>query len=146
DESTTDVLTVLLRNGPRQLIAQAAEAGLAVLLEGNSNRRLPHGREALVRNGNLPARSAQTRIGDVTVKVPKVRDRSGKKIKFNSRILPPYLKRARSVEELLPWLYLKGVSTGDYQEALSALLGDNAKGLSSNTISRLKDKWQEEHR
>ena len=146
DDSNTDVLTALLRNGARQLITQAVEAELAVLLEEHSSRRLPDGLKALVRNGYLPERMVQTGIGDVTVKVPKVRDRSGNGIKFNSRILPPYLKRARSIEELLPWLYLKGVSTGDYQEALSALLGDNAKGLSSNTISRLKDKWQEEHR
>lgn len=146
DDSTTDVLTALLRNGARQLIAQAVEAELAVLLEEHSNLHLPDGRKALVRNGYLPERTVQTGIGDVTVKVPKVRDRSGNGIKFNSRILPPYLKRTRSIEELLPWLYLKGVSTGDYQEALSALLGDKAKSLSSNTISRLKAKWQEEHR
>src|SRR5690625_388661 len=146
DDSTTDVLTALLRNGARQLIAQAVEAELAVLLEEYSSRRLPDGRKALVRNGYLPERSVQTGIGDVTVKVPKVRDRSGNGIKFNSRILPPYLKRARSVEELLPWLYLKGISTGDYQEALAALLGENAKGLSANIISRLKERWLDEHR
>src|SRR5690625_3175031 len=93
DDSTTDVLTALLRNGARQLIAQAVEAELAVLLEEHSNLHLPDGRKALVRNGYLPERTVQTGIGDVTVKVPKVRDRSGKKIKFNSRILPPYLKR-----------------------------------------------------
>src|SRR5690625_5897666 len=88
DDSNTDVLTALLRNGARQLITQAVEAELAVLLEEHSSRRLPDGRKALVRNGYLPERSVQTGIGDVTVKVPKVRDRSGKKIKFNSRILP----------------------------------------------------------
>ena len=82
---------------------------------------------------------------EVTVKVPKVRDRSGGKACFNSTLLPPYLKRARSIEELIPWLYLKGVSTGDYQEALSALLGDQAKGLSANTVSRLKKQWEDEH-
>jgi len=87
----------------------------------------------------------QTGIGDVEIKVPKVRDRSGSGICFNSTLLPPYLKRARSVEELLPWLYLKGISTGDFQESLAALLGDQAKGLSANTISRLKGKWLEEH-
>ena len=100
----------------------------------------------MVRNGYLPERTIQTGIGDVEVKVPKVRDRSSSGICFNSSLLPPYLKRTRSVEELLPWLYLKGISTGDYQEALSALLGEHAQGLSSNTISRLKMQWQEEHR
>ena len=83
---------------------------------------------------------------EVTVKVPKVRDRSGGKACFNSTLLPPYLKRARSVEELIPWLYLKGISTDDYQEALSALLGDQAKGLSANTVSRLKAQWLDERK
>jgi transposase-like protein len=100
----------------------------------------------VVRNGYLPERTVQTGIGDVDVRVPKVRDRSGGGACFRSELLPPYLKRARSVEELIPWLYLKGVSTGDYQEALSALLGDRAKGLSANTVSRLKQKWLDEHR
>lgn len=77
--------------------------------------------------------------------MPKVRDRSGKGACFNSSLLPPYLKRARSIDEPTPWLYLKGVSTGDYQEALSALLGEEAKGLSANTVSRLKAKWSDEH-
>ena len=87
----------------------------------------------------------QTGIGDVEIKVPRVRDRSGDGVTFSSALLPPYLKRARSIEELIPWLYLKGVSTGDYQEALSALLGDQAKGLSANTVSRLKKQWEDEH-
>ncbi|HCL29708.1 MAG TPA: IS256 family transposase, partial [Candidatus Latescibacteria bacterium] len=98
-----------------------------------------------VRNGYLPERTVQTGIGDVEIKVPRVRDRSGDGVTFSSALLPPYLKRARSIEELIPWLYLKGVSTGDYQEALSALLGDQAKGLSANTVSRLKKQWEDEH-
>jgi putative transposase len=83
----------------------------------------------VVRNGYLPERTILTGVGEVEVKVPKVRDRSGSGIKFNSRLLPPYLKRATSVEEVLPWLYLKGVSTGDFSEALAALLGPDASGL-----------------
>ena len=134
DETGTDVLTALLRNGARQLIAQAVEVELQQLLQAHEELRLPDGRKAVVRNGYLPERSIQTGIGDVDIKVPKVRDRSGSGIRFTSALLPPYLKRARSVEELLPWLYLKGISTGDYQEALAALLGENAKGLSANTI------------
>ena len=145
-EQITDPLTELLRSGARQLIAQAVEAELQVLLEQHAGHRLPDGRKALVRNGYLPERTVQTGIGDIEIKVPKVRDRSGSGVRFNSALLPPYLKRARSVEELLPWLYLKGVSTGDYQDALSALLGDQAKGLSANTISRLKQHWIDEHR
>ena len=146
EEQVTDPLTELLRNGARELIAQAVEAELQVLLEQHAEHRLPDGRKAVVRNGYLPERTVQTGIGDVEIKVPKVRDRSGSGVRFNSTLLPPYLKRARSIEELLPWLYLKGVSTGDYQDALSALLGDQAKGLSANTISRLKQHWIDEHR
>ncbi len=97
-------------------------------------------------NGILPERTIQTGIGNVEIKVPKVRDRSGSGIYFNNSLLPPYLKRSSSIEELLPWLYLRGISTGDYQEALGALLGDKAKGLSANTISRLKQHWSDEHR
>ena len=146
EEQVTDPLTELLRSGARELIAQAVEAELQVLLEQHAEHRLPDGRKAVVRNGYLPERTVQTGIGNVEIKVPKVRDRSGSGVRFNSALLPPYLKRARSVEELLPWLYLKGGSTGDYQDALAALLGDQAKGLSANTISRLKQHWIDDHR
>ncbi len=146
EEQVTDPLTELLRSGARELIAQAVEAELQVLLEQHAEHRLPDGRKAVVRNGYLPERTVQTGIGNVEIKVTKVRDRSGSGVRFNSALLPPYLKRARSVEELLPWLYLKGVSTGDYQDALAALLGDQAKGLSANTISRLKQHWIDDHR
>ena len=142
----TDPLHALLRNGARRLIAEAVEAELAAFLDDYADRRLDDERPAVVRNGYLPERTVQTGIGDVGVRVPKVRDRSGGGACFRSALLPPYLKRARSVEELIPWLYLKGVSTGDYQEALAALLGEQAKGLSANTISRLKQQWLDEHR
>ena len=142
----TDPLTEMLRQGAKDFIAQAVESELLTLLDQHQGLRLLDGRQALVRNGYLPERSIQTGLGDVEVKVPKVRDRSGSGICFHSALLPPYLKRAKSVEELLPWLYLKGISTGDYQEALSALLGEQAKGLSANTISRLKQSWSDEHR
>jgi transposase-like protein len=97
-----------------------------------------------VRNGYKPARTIQTGIGDVPVKAPRVRDRAGE-LKFNSEILPAYLRRTRSVEELLPWLYLKGLSTGDFSTALAALLGQKAPGLSAATISRLKEVWKVEY-
>ncbi|WP_311951021.1 IS256 family transposase, partial [Halomonas piscis] len=145
DAGLTDPLHELLRKGARDLIAKAVEAELTTFLEQFADKTLEDGRRAVVRNGYLPERTVQTGIGDVSVQVPKVRDRSGSGVCFNSSLLPPYLKRARSVEELIPWLYLKGVSTGDYQEALAALLGDQAKGLSSNTVSRLKQKWETEH-
>ncbi len=146
EAESTDPLTDLLRAGARDLIAQAVVAELQALLEQHAQLRLPDGRQAIVRNGYLPERTIQTGIGDVEIKVPKVRDRSGSGICFNSSLLPPYLKRSGSIEELPPWLYLRGLSTGDYQEALGALLGDMAKGLSANTISRLKQHWSDEHR
>ena len=145
-ETVADPLTAMLRQGAKELIAQAVEAELVSMLEQHQSLRMLDGRQAVVRNGYLPERTVQTGLGDVEVKVPKVRDRSGSGICFNSTLLPPYLKRAKSIEELLPWLYLKGISTGDYQEALWSLLGDQAKGLSANTISRLKQSWSDEHR
>lgn len=139
-----DPLTELLRNGAKSLIAAAVEAKLEEMLKMYSCK-LSDGRESLVRNGYLPARTIQTGIGDVEIKIPKIRDRNGEGMKFNSSLLLTYLKRTKSIEELIPWLYLKGVSTGGFQEALSALLGDRAKGLSSNTISRLKADWLTEY-
>jgi transposase-like protein len=145
EPQVADPLHELLRRGARDLIAKAVEAELATFLAQYADQRLDDGRQAVVRNGYLPERTVQTGIGDVSVQVPKVRDRSGGGARFNSSLLPPYLKRARSIEELIPWLYLKGISTGDYQEALAALLGDQAKGLSANTVSRLKKQWEDEH-
>jgi len=140
-----DPLSELLRVGARGLIAQAVEAELAMMLMKHEDNKLPDGRPAVVRNGYLPERTIQTGLGDVDIRVPKVRDRSKTGIKFNSDLLPPYLKRSTSIEEMLPWLYLKGLSTGSYGEALSSLLGEQAKGLSANTISRLKSQWIDEH-
>jgi transposase-like protein len=145
-EAVLDPLTELLRVGARDLIKQAVEAELADMLSQYESHKLPDGRQAVVRNGYLPERTLQTGLGDVAIQVPKVRDRSGDGVKFTSSLLPPYLKRTKSIEELLPWLYLKGLSTGDYSEALWALLGKDAKGLSANTISRLKADWLDEYR
>jgi putative transposase len=145
-ESFDDALTQLVRQGARQIIAQAVEAELAEFLVQYQDLKDEQGRQAVVRNGYLPQRTVTTGVGEVEVQVPKVRDRTGSGIKFNSLLLPPYLKRSRSIEEVLPWLYLKGVSTGDFAEALTSLLGDEVKGLSANTISRLKTKWSDEHK
>ena len=144
-EAISDGLTELLRAGARELISRAVEAELEVFLERCESLCVLNGRKAVVRNGFLPEREIQTGIGGVAVRVPKVRDRSGGGIKFTSALLPPYMKRTKSVEEMLPWLYLKGVSTGDYEEALHALLGNGAPGLSASTASRLKTKWQGEY-
>lgn len=139
-----DALTEVLRDGARTLLAQAIEAEVAEFLAGHADKRDTLGRARLVRNGHLPERAVQTGIGAVTVKAPRVRDRAGE-LRFASSILPPYLRRTRTMEELLPWLYLKGISTGGFAEALAALLGRDAPGLSAGTISRLKAVWQEEH-
>jgi transposase-like protein len=141
-----DPLHDLIRQGARDLIARAVEAELEGLLSQYADLTTPDGRQAVVRNGHLPKRTLQTGVGDVEVQVPKVRDRSGSGIRFNSQLLPPYLKRAKSLDELIPWLYLRGVSSGDFQEALSALVGEQANGLSANTVSRLKAKWLDEHK
>ena len=140
-----DPLTELLRRGARDLLKQAVEAELQSFLDRYSDHQLADGRQAVVRNGHQPARTVQTGIGDVEVQLPKTRDRSGSGIHFTSNLLPPYLRKTRSVEELLPWLYLKGVSTGDFQEALTCLLGEAAEGLSASTLGRLKQKWLTEH-
>ena len=139
-----DALTEVLQEGARTLLAQAIEAEVAEFLAQHSEHRDAAGRARLVRNGYLPQRTVQTGIGAVAVTAPRVRDRAGQ-LRFVSSILPPYLRRTKTMEELLPWLYLKGVSTGGFGEALAALLGRDAPGLSAGTISRLKAVWQDEH-
>lgn len=139
-----DALTEVLRRGAEELLSKAVEAEVARLLERYQDVKF-EGKQAVVRNGYLPQRTVQTGIGDVAVKVPKVRDRSGQGVKFNSALLPPYLKRTKALEEFIPWLYLKGVSTGEMQPALESLLGEGAKGLSANTVSRLKQQWEQDY-
>lgn len=139
-----DPLTAVLRQGAQRLVAQAIEVEVAILLAQYADQRDGQGRQAIVRNGYLPERDVQTGIGAVRVQVPRVRDRSGAGIRFHSGLLPPYIRRSKSLEALLPWLYLKGVSTGDFSEALQALLGPDAPGLSPATLSRLKQGWQDE--
>lgn len=141
--ATRDALTEVLRNGARELLQQAVEAEVAEFITQHRELKDEHERQRVVRNGYQPERPIQTGIGDVPVKQPRVRDRAGK-IKFSSNILPRYLRRTRSLEELLPWLYLKGISTNDFATALTALLGPEAPGLSAATISRLKEVWKEE--
>jgi putative transposase len=143
--ATLGSLDDLIQRGARQIIQQAIEAELATLLEQYGNVKTFDGRRAVVRNGYLPEREVVTAIGPVPVKVPKVRDRSGSGVKFNSNIVPPYIRKSSRVSAALPWLYLRGVSTGDMSEALSVLLGEQAKGLSPNVVSRLKAQWAEEH-
>ena len=145
EDGRRDDLTDLLREGAKRLIAEAVEAEVSATLSEFADYTDDAGHRHVVRNGYLPEREIMTGLGPVSVQVPKVRDRSGAGIKFTSAILPPYLRRAQSVEEVLPWLYLKGISTGDMQEALEALLGPEAKGLSPASISRLKARWEDDH-
>jgi transposase-like protein len=135
----------LIRRGARQVIEQAIEAELAQLLEQYENVKTLTGSRAVVRNGYLPSREVLTAVGPVTVKVPKVRDRTSMGVKFNSALVPPYIRRSARVSAALPWLYLKGISTGDMGEALKVLVGEDAQGLSPNVVSRLKAKWADEH-
>lgn len=140
-----DPLTELLRDGARRLIAQAVEAELAEFLEQHEQRRDSRGRAAVVRNGHQPERDILTGIGPVSVRVPKVRTRAGEPAVFRSSLVPPFVRKARSVEAALPWLYLKGVSSGDMAEALGVLVGPQAKGLSAPVVSRLKQVWQADY-
>ena len=144
----SDPLTEVLRSGARSLLARAVEAEVAAFLDGHSEARTEEGRRRLVRHGHLPEREIMTGIGPVAVRAPRVRDRTGlgaDRIRFSSALLPPYARRSKSLEVLIPVLYLKGISTGDFAEALAALLGPDAGGLSASTVARLTEVWADEH-
>jgi putative transposase len=144
----SDPLTEVLRNDARAVLAQAVEAEVSSLLSCHADEFTDDGRRRLVRHGHLPERDIMTGIGAIAVRCPRVRDRGGEgseRIRFSSAILPPYARRSKSLEVLIPILYLKGISTGDFADALIALLGRDAGGLSASTIGRLKEAWSEEH-
>jgi putative transposase len=145
--SSHDVLTEVLRDGAKRLLAEAIQAEVADWIESHSHIKDLTGHRQVVRNGYLPERTIQTGLGDILIQQPRVHDRrcASERIKFTSSILPPYLKRTKSLDELLPWLYLKGVSTSDFSEALAALLGADAPGLSATTVTRLKAAWELEY-
>jgi len=142
-----DLLSELLRTGAQRLLAQALEAEVADWIDSHSPLRDEAERRQVVRNGVMRPRTIMTGVGPVEVTQPRVHDRrpAGKREKFTSKILPPYLRKTKSIEELIPWLYLKGVSTGDFSEALAALLGPEAPGLSATTVTRLKGVWETEY-
>jgi transposase-like protein len=142
-----DPLTDILRRGARTLLAQAVEAEVAAYVEARAHLKDEAGRRQVVRNGHLPERTILTGVGPVEVQQPRVRDRrpAEQRESFSSAILPPYLRKTKSLEDLVPWLYLKGVSTGDFTEALKALLGPDAPGLSATTVTRLKAGWEAEY-
>jgi len=142
-----DVLTEVLKAGAQQMLAQAIQQEVNDWLAARAHLVDEQGRRQVVRNGHLPERTILTGLGPMEVKQPRVRDRrpGDQAEKFSSKILPPYLRKTKSVEELIPWLYLKGISTGDFHEALAALLGPEVAGLSATTITRLKAVWEEEY-
>lgn len=138
----------ILRRGAQQLLTQAIEAEVAAWIEEHQHLQDEQGRRQVVRNGYLPERKLVTPVGQLAVQQPRVHDRrpEDQREKFSSKLLPPYLRKTKSIEELVPYLYLKGISTGDFQEALSALLGPDCPGLSATTITRLKSVWEEEYK
>ena len=148
-ETIDDPLTAILRSGARRLLAQAVEAEAEAFLAAMKGAPLPDGRERLVRHGLGPERQVQTGIGPVPVQRVKLRDRGagpeGERIRFSSALLPRWARRTRSLDALLPVLYLRGVSMGDFQEALGALLRKEAANLSPSTIARLRDTWQADY-
>ena len=143
-----DPISEILRNGARELLAEALEVEIKGFLSQYSDLKDDQGRMRVTRNGYLPEREIQTGIGSVQVKAPRIRDHQPEdeldRIRFSSSIVPSYLRKTKSMEELIPWLYLKGISTGDFSEALAALVGKDAPGLSAPTISRLKTIWQDD--
>jgi transposase-like protein len=144
----TDSLTEILRSGARALLTQAVEAEVAEFLAKHTDLKTETGQQRVVRHGHLPEREIMTGIGPVGVRQPRVRDREateGGRIRYSPSILPPYARRSPSLEMLIPVLYLKGISTGDFAEALAALVGKDAPGLSASTIARLKEVWSAEH-
>jgi putative transposase len=144
-DAVSDPLTKVLRKGARELLQSAVEVELDAFLRQFSGHRTPEGRAGVVRNGHHPERAVQTGIGPVKVKIPKVRSKTGEPVTFRSALVPPYIRKAKSIEAALPWLYLKGISSGEMGAALKALLGPDASGFSAKTVSRLKAQWAAEY-
>ena len=143
-----DLLDQVVRHGAQQMLQRAIEAEVQEFLKQHQDRRDENGNRLVVRNGHSPSRKIITGAGALEVQPPRVRDKAPSKderVQFSSAILPPYLRRSKAIEEFLPWLYLKGISTGDFTEALQVLLGEQAKGLSPNVIVRLKEQWTTEY-
>ena len=141
-----DPLTELLKEGAQKLLAQAVESERQDLLAEFHDCRTESGHAGVVRHGYLPERELQTGLGPIKVRIPKVRSKTGAAVTFQSVLVPPYIRKTPSLEAAIPWLYLKGVSSGEMEAALKVLVGPQAQGLSSSTVSRLKQVWGEEYR
>jgi len=146
-ESPADALTEILRTGARQLIVEAVEAEFSNFMS-ECSELLSDGKRRVVRNGYLPQREIMTGIGRVSVQIPRVRDRSDvqQKVQFRSSLIPPYMRRTATLDEVIPLLYLKGISEADFVEVLTPIFGVKAKNLSPGVISRLKSKWEDEYK
>ncbi|MCP3914877.1 MAG: IS256 family transposase [bacterium] len=148
EETAKDALTEVLRTGAQRMLAAALEAEVESYVAEFADVRDDAGHRLVVRNGHCPSRKVRTGIGPIEVARPRVNDKrineDGNRIKFSSSILPPYLRRTKAIEELIPWLYLKGISTGDFSDALASLLGTDAPGLSPTTVVRLKKVWEQD--
>ena len=146
--TSRDALTELLRQGAQEMLATAVEAEVNEWIADREHLQDENGHHQVVRNGRLPRRKITTGVGPVEIEQPRVRDNRPpeEREKFTSKLLPPYLRKTKSIDELLPWLYLKGISTSDFNEALQSLLGAECPGLSASTITRLIQQWQEEHK
>ena len=144
-ETQSDMLTDLLVTGARDMLHKAIEIEVAAFLQNYEDRLTDTGRKAVVRSGYQPERSLETGLGPVTIQVPKVRSRDGEPVTFQSALVPPYVRRTKSLDAAIPWLYLKGISSGEMESALKVLVGSEAVGLSASTVSRLKQVWAEEY-
>ena len=147
-DDTRSPLDVLVREGARKMLQAALEKEVQLFVDEHAARVDEQGRRLVVRNGHLPLRQIVTGAGALDIRQPRVRDKSAdpeERVRFSSSILPPYLRKSKSVEKLIPWLYLKGISTGDFSEALQALIGPDAAGFSPNVVVRLKEQWSQEY-
>lgn len=139
-------LDEIVRQGANQMIQRVVLQELQQFLQSYEDNLTPDGKRAIVRNGYLPARKILTKAGSISVQIPKTRDRNGTGIKFNSALIPPYLKRSTDINAFIPWLYLKGISTGDMSETLYELLGSQATAITPDLIGRLKYQWLQEYK
>ena len=141
-------LDEIIREGARRMLQVAIDAEVDSFIQDHQHRRDEDGRRLVVKNGSLPTREILTGAGSIPVQQGRVRDNStdrNSRVEFSPNVLPAYLKRTAAIEELIPWLYLKGISTGDFGEALQSLVGEKAKGLSANVVVRLKEQWSDEY-
>lgn len=148
-KETRSVLEEVLRKGAREMLVDAVTAEVEEFVGKHQHVRDENGRQVVVRNGYLPERDILTGMGPIRVRQPRVDDRGirseSDEIVFTSKILPRYMRKVPSIENLIPVLYLKGISTGDFPRALEAILGENAKGLSASTVVNLKKKWEQDY-